>query len=168
MTKPKLGAVPEGVDPDEFERRVRELTRTMPRANAIRQARKEFVGIEASHAGLKGKALEEARKGKDIREQIAGAKEEAKMAENNNDQGRGRKADPKSDRRKVLAAALKAIQDAGEPLTRKELEERVKVRTKGKTSVGAWIGEACSQGLEVDGHRFTRPKRGTYGIEAVA
>ena len=66
-----------------------------------------------------------------------------------------------------LAAALKAIQENGGPMGRKDLEAAVKVRTKGKTTIGAWVGEACSQNIVVDGHTFVRAGRGIYGVEAV-
>lgn len=74
---------------------------------------------------------------------------------------------PKSDRQRVLAAAVKAIREAGEPLSREEIDSRVRVRTKGKTTPAGWVGDACSKNVEVDGVRFVRVGRGTYDLEAV-
>lgn len=74
--------------------------------------------------------------------------------------------------RNILEAALTILKRAKQPLTRKQIEERLakqglegKPGTTWRTSDVVCVAQA--EGREVKGYRFTRPERGRYSVEEV-
>lgn len=153
---------------EEVPARIVELSRTMPESNARRQVRKEFT---RDWPGITGKALTLALDGVGVEQQINDARRtgrgnrsstmEASATTPKERKKRG--PNPKSNATKIVTKAVKLILSEGKPLTRAELDKRIKSATVSKPS--AYIRNAWESKQVIDGHIFTRPERATYGVE---
>jgi hypothetical protein len=159
--------VPQGVDPAALEQRTRELAVSMPWSNALRVARREL--LKSTKPGLTGKALERAANGEPMEEQVRKAKEAQMEATAAEQKTRG--PDPESDRTRAVNAALDVLKRAKDPLKTKDIDERVAkagVEMKGVFKPSVHVADAAREGREVNGYRFVKAARATYGVEKVS